>query len=46
MIVTDDGEIMTLDAGNETGFAGDERFDYYIKLVASGDTTTIEICKF
>ena len=44
MIVTDDGEIITLDAGNETGFFGDKRFDYYIKLVTSGDTTTIEVC--
>ena len=46
MIVIDDGAIMTLDGGKETMFVGDERFDYYIKLVASGDTTTIEICKF
>ena len=46
MIVIDDGEISTLGAGKETMFVGDESFDYYIKLVASGGTTTIEICKF
>ena len=46
MIVTGDGEIATLGVGKETMFVGDESFDYYIKPRASGDTTTIEICKF
>ncbi len=45
MIVIDDGEIMTLDAGKGTTFIGDKRFDYYVKLTAPGDTTTIEICQ-
>ena len=45
VIATNDGVIMTLDAGKEMGFVGDNRFDYYVKLVAPADTTTIEFCK-
>ena len=45
VLVTDDGEIMTLDAGKNTMFVGDKRFDYYVKLAAPGDTATIEFCK-
>ncbi len=44
VLVTGDGIIMTLDAGKATMFAGDNRFDYYVKLVAPGDTATIELC--
>ena len=44
-IVTNGGVLSTLDAGKGTGFAGDERFEYYVKLVKPGDTTTIELCE-
>ena len=46
MLVTNDEEIKTLDAGRRMVFIGDESFDYYIKTVTSGDTTTIEFCKY
>ena len=45
VLVTDAGKIMTLDAGKGTMFVGDKRFDYYVQLVAPGDTTTIELCE-
>ena len=45
VLVIDDGEFMTLGAGKATGFAGDKRFDYYVRLAAPGDKTTIEFCK-
>lgn len=47
VIVTSGGEIVsqTVDAGKATLFAGDERFDYYVKLAAPGDMTTIEFCE-
>ena len=45
VLAFNDGIITTWDAGKETLFVGDERFDYYVKLAAPGDTTTIEFCE-